>query len=157
MNSWLNNYENDLDEVIQDQIKLWDKKIFPNNESAAGRKFFLKKMESIRNGVKIRQLLSEFRSEWEMQIEKMKPKVGCFVATVTMGDYNHPTVLQLRNFRDSYLLQRNWGRIFTKFYYKWGQYPAHCISKRIIRRKISYYLIIKPLEIIVAKYKKRGY
>ena len=73
---------------------------------------------------------------------------GCFVATATMGDFNHPTVLFLRFFRDTYLLKKTWGKIFTKFYYKFGPYPAKLIRKNYFLRKISFYFIIKPLEII---------
>lgn len=70
---------------------------------------------------------------------------GCFIATATMGDYNHPVVIQLREFRDQYLLQRDWGRTFTKNYYKYGPYPANIISKSNMLKKLSYVLIVQPL------------
>jgi len=75
----------------------------------------------------------------------------CFIATATMGDYNHPTVLQLRFFRDAYLLQRNWGRIFTQLYYQWGPYPANVIKNSDVLKILSYYTIVKPLSFIASK------
>lgn len=94
------------------------------------------------------------KPDWE-EPKSSEPKSstgsGCFVATATMGDYNHPAVLQLRFFRDAYLLQRNWGRIFTRFYYKWGPYPANVIKKSDVLKKLSYYIIVKPLSFISSK------
>lgn len=43
---------------------------------------------------------------------------GCYIATMVYGDYDHPQVMVLRNFRDTFLSKRNWGRQFIKFYYK---------------------------------------
>ena len=76
---------------------------------------------------------------------------ACFVATATMGNYNHPTVLQLRFFRDTYLLKKYWGRIFTRLYYKWGPYPASLIKKSVALKTLSYYTIVKPLSYIASK------
>jgi len=76
---------------------------------------------------------------------------ACFIATATMGDYNHPSVMRLRFFRDAYLLQRNWGRIFTRLYYKWGPYPANAIKKSDMLKTLSYYTIVKPLSFIASK------
>lgn len=70
----------------------------------------------------------------------------CFIATATMGDYDHPTVMDLRNFRDNWIMQKKWGSNFVKFYYKYGQYPANFIARKNWRKKISYYLIVKPLH-----------
>jgi hypothetical protein len=76
---------------------------------------------------------------------------GCFIATATMGDYDHPVVLELREFRDQYLLERNWGKKFTECYYKFGPYPAKVISQSNLLKKISYIFIVKPLSFIVKK------
>ncbi len=78
-------------------------------------------------------------------------KSGCFIATATMGDYDHPAVLQLREFRDQYLLKRNWGKTFTKYYYKFGPYPAKVISRSNFLKKISYVFIVKPLSFIARR------
>lgn len=42
---------------------------------------------------------------------------GCYIATMAYGDYNHPQVIELRKFRDEYLLQSSCGRAFVKLYY----------------------------------------
>ena len=43
---------------------------------------------------------------------------GCFVATASYGDYNHPFVKILCLFRDKYLLTNHWGQHFVEWYYK---------------------------------------
>lgn len=43
---------------------------------------------------------------------------GCYIATMVYGDYDHPQVMVLRNFRDTYLAKREWGKRFIRFYYK---------------------------------------
>ena len=80
-------------------------------------------------------------------IKKVK-KSGCFIATATMGDMNHPTVLHLRKFRDLFLLKRSWGPSFVRYYYHYGPYPARIIAKSSIFKFASYLIIIKPLTII---------
>lgn len=42
---------------------------------------------------------------------------GCYIATMAYGDYDHPQVMVLRHFRDSYLSKREWGQKFINFYY----------------------------------------
>jgi hypothetical protein len=42
---------------------------------------------------------------------------GCYIATLAYGDYNHPKVIVLRNFRDNYLEMYYMGRLFIMFYY----------------------------------------
>lgn len=44
-------------------------------------------------------------------------KGGCYIATMAYGDYEHPQVIVLRQFRDSYLSKYEWGQKFIKFYY----------------------------------------
>ena len=83
---------------------------------------------------------------------KSSGKGGCFIATATMGDYNHPVVMQLREFRDQYLLERYWGKKFIKYYYKFGPYPAKVISNSNFLKKVSYIFIVKPLYFVVRKF-----
>ena len=123
------------------------------NEPIEIQKLAWKKMEA--QGVKS----SIIRNAYIKKIQKLEPDYNppsikggfCFIATATMGDYNHPTVLQLRFFRDTYLLQRKWGRIFTRLYYKWGPYPASLIKKSVALKTLSYYTIVKPLSYIASK------
>ena len=81
-------------------------------------------------------------------------KKPCFIATATMGDYNHPDVVELRMFRDNFLSKRVWGRVFTKIYYKLGPIPARAITKSTQLKQISYLLIVKPLSKFASKVKK---
>lgn len=42
---------------------------------------------------------------------------GCYIATMVYGDYDHPSVMVLRQFRDERLLTNYVGRVFVSFYY----------------------------------------
>jgi hypothetical protein len=58
------------------------------------------------------------------------PKSGpCFVATACYGDYDHPTVLVLRRFRDLTLMATPTGRWFVDTYYRWGPTLARFIDR----------------------------
>lgn len=72
----------------------------------------------------------------------------CFVATTTMGNVNHPTVVLLREFRDAWLLERKYGQIFIKSYYKVGPYLAMILNKCPYLKHISYMMIIRPAAYI---------
>ena len=45
---------------------------------------------------------------------------GCYIATMVYGDYEHPQVLVLREFRDNFLAHYLLGRVFIRFYYKYS-------------------------------------
>lgn len=45
---------------------------------------------------------------------------GCYIATMVYGDYEHPQVLVLRDFRDDFLAHFLLGKSFIKFYYKYS-------------------------------------
>ena len=45
---------------------------------------------------------------------------GCYIATMVYGDYEHPQVLVLREFRDNFLAKFLLGRLFIRFYYKYS-------------------------------------
>jgi len=76
---------------------------------------------------------------------------GCFIATAAMGDYDHPVVMDLRQFRDNWLLKRDWGVKFTNWYYTHGPKAANVIEKSIALKKITFFLIVKPLQFITKK------
>ena len=78
-------------------------------------------------------------------------KKGCFIATATMGNYDHPIVLDLRMFRDNWLLNRKWGIEFINWYYVHSPKAAKVIENDNFLKKISFYLLIKPLHFIVKK------
>jgi len=72
----------------------------------------------------------------------------CFIATATMGNYNHPMVIELSRFRDDWILKRFWGNRFVFFYYKYGSFVAIIIEKVPVLKKVSYFLIVKPLAVV---------
>jgi hypothetical protein len=45
------------------------------------------------------------------------PSSGCYIATMVYGDYNHPQVMILRQFRDEVLDKSALGKWFIKKYY----------------------------------------
>jgi hypothetical protein len=85
--------------------------------------------------------------------EKNEPKKGCFIATATMGDYDHPVVMDLRMFRDNWLLKRDWGVRFTNWYYTHGPKAAHIIEKSFFLRRLTFIFVVKPLQIITKNLK----
>jgi hypothetical protein len=80
------------------------------------------------------------------------PKSGCFIATAAMGDYDHPVVVDLRFFRDNWLLKRDWGVKFTKWYYQKGPIAANVIEKSTLLKKLTFVLIVKPLQVLTNKF-----
>jgi len=73
---------------------------------------------------------------------------GCFIATATMGDYDDPMVLELRKFRDNWILKRTWGKKFVELYYYYGFIASEYIASNLILRKLSFYFIVKPVYFI---------
>ena len=49
---------------------------------------------------------------------ELAPRKFCYVATCVYGSYDCPQVWQLRRYRDFYLDNHWWGRLFIKVYYK---------------------------------------
>ncbi|MCK8043771.1 hypothetical protein MSG37_02650 [Shewanella sp. 1CM18E] len=45
---------------------------------------------------------------------------GCYIATMAYGDYDHPQVLRLRQFRDQTLAKTKLGCTFIKVYYRYS-------------------------------------
>ncbi len=75
-------------------------------------------------------------------------KSGCFIATATMGSYDHPEVMKLRNFRDNWILEKKWGENFVTWYYHYGAIGAKYIEKSFLLKKVCYLLIVKPLVLL---------
>lgn len=69
----------------------------------------------------------------------------CFIATAAMDSYDHPKVLELRHFRDEWILRKSWGGKFVKFYYRYGPFAAKLIEKKFILKRLSYLFIVTPL------------
>ena len=72
----------------------------------------------------------------------------CFIATAALGSYDHSQVIELRHFRDQWILTKNWGAGFVKWYYHYGAIAAKFIEKSFTLRKLSYLFIVKPLVIL---------
>lgn len=96
-----------------------------HNDSVALKSFFETKMK-------------ELNPSWE-------PSKGCFIATATIGSYDHPEVMELRNFRDNWILEKKWGESFVTWYYHYGSVAAKSIEKSFVLKRICYLLIVKPL------------
>ena len=97
------------------------------------------------------RLNSKFNKLFNPSEEKKKSSGYCFIATAAMSSYDHPVVIDLRIFRDNWLLKRNWGIAFTKWYYIYGAKAAKHIEGSILLKKLAYILIVKPLHFFVKK------
>ena len=64
-----------------------------------------------------------------------KSQSGCFVATAVYGSYEHPSVMILRNFRDTRLATNVAGRLLISAYYRHGPRLAHAISPHPFTKK----------------------
>jgi hypothetical protein len=73
---------------------------------------------------------------------------GCFVATATMGDLNHPTVVLLQQFRDNWLLKCRGGQLLTRWYYLVGPYAAGLIRRSRILRFVVAAAVVRPCACI---------
>ena len=76
---------------------------------------------------------------------------GCYIATMVYGDYNHPQVLALREFRDGYLAKRVWGMRFIKYYYK---YSPRLVSKLKAYRLVN--IVIRKILDQFVEFLKRN-
>ena len=74
---------------------------------------------------------------------------GCFIATSVYGDYDHPIVFDLRQFRDNWLAKKNYGRKFIQWYYQKGPMLASWIDKTKTRKLFALAIIVKPLHFFV--------
>lgn len=90
-------------EQARDVINWLNKLVYPSNFE----KWYSGKISEFKH---IGQLYGLNPQYWD-------DKGGCYIATMAYGDYEHPQVIVLRQFRDSYLSKYVWGRMFIKFYY----------------------------------------
>lgn len=90
------------------------------------------------------------RDGWEHYLEDGNADGGfCFVATATYGNYDHPFVVILRNFRDSTLAHSSWGRSFISWYYANSPGLAAFIAEHESARFVSY-IALAPLVAFAA-------
>jgi len=76
------------------------------------------------------QMLSEKKTQYGRTEVRINKKGFCFVATACYGDYEHPMVRVLHNFRDEILSSNRTGRRFICWYYKNGPSVADYILAR---------------------------
>lgn len=99
-------------------------------------------------------LLKHWTANLPDKIKKEDDKGGCFIATACYGDYNHPNVLVLRQFRDNVLTKSSIGRAFISLYYKHSPALATKIEKRNNLKSIIRFTLIYPLVLLNSKNKK---
>lgn len=90
----------------------------------------------------IRQI-AEAHPDFEfLEVEKDS---RCFIATAAMGSPEHPDVIRLREFRNIYLIGNSFGKNLVELYYYMSPPLANIIATRKSLRKVTYFLIVKPL------------
>ena len=70
---------------------------------------------------------------------------GCYIATMAYGDYDHPQVIELRNFRDDVLLKTAFGRFLVIAYYfisprLVGVFKRHSKTNKLIRHCLDKFI-----------------
>ena len=75
-------------------------------------------------------------------ISTQKAKGGCYIATMAYGNYDHPQVMVLREFRDEVLSKSQFGKWFIKTYY---HYSPKMVEK-MKNKKVLNTLIRKGLN-----------
>jgi predicted RNA-binding Zn-ribbon protein involved in translation (DUF1610 family) len=95
--------------------------------------------------LKINEYVEKRKSlEPSYQPPTIQRKSGCFIVTATMGNFNHPYVILLREFRDRWLTKKTLGQIFVEKYYHYSPFFANVIRKRKKLRWISYAFVVEP-------------
>lgn len=78
---------------------------------------------------------------------------GCYVATCVYGSYDCPQVWVLRRYRDFYLDEHWWGRLFIKVYYKISPTIVRIFGKTKMFNIINRHILDKKID----KLYKKGY
>lgn len=92
--------------------------------------------------------LAKFPNGRHKQEAESKAK-ACYIATMVYGDYNHPQVVALREFRDN-TLQSSWlGRTFIKYYYRYSPKLVELLQNKTCINKV----IKKILDKFITLYK----
>ena len=108
--------------------------------------------DSILSIAKQYDALKGIKTEGNTSIDVNAPKsggnTGCFIATATYNDFNHPNVIQLRQFRDDILLHQWLGRVFIKAYYAISPTIATIIKNNEGLKKVSLALLNRIVKMI---------
>ncbi len=86
-------------------------------------------------------------------IPEEKEERGCFIATACYGDYDHPNVQVLRQFRDNVMSKSRVGKALISVYYKISPSIAKLIEKNNILKIVIRLILIYPLVKLTSKNK----
>ena len=75
---------------------------------------------------------------------------NCFIATLCYDDLNHSNLILLRNFRDKFLINNNFGKILVNTYYMISPKILVLLNKKSIFTLIIKKILIEPLANIIA-------
>jgi hypothetical protein len=72
---------------------------------------------------------------------------GCYIATMVYGDYDHPQVMILRQFRDNVLDKSSFGKWFIKMYYHYSpelveKLKDKTTTNNVIRKALNIFIKI---------------
>lgn len=67
----------------------------------------------------------------------LKDDMSCFIATAAQGSNLHPMVVDLRKFRNKFLLSSKWGRKVVRLYYQWSPPFARWIAGDETRQTVA--------------------
>lgn len=87
-------------------------------EDVTKAKSVMRSISSLDMSVQCRNYFNKNNATLNRIYNQINNSGGCYIATMVYGDYDHPQVMVLRNFRDTYLAKREWGKRFIRFYYK---------------------------------------
>lgn len=114
------------------------------------------KIEEIENNKRIQKENEEKikndiikKSEEEIKLrQREENSKNCFIVTTTMGDINHPVVVDFRRYRDEVLLNTYFGGLFINIYYRIGPVFSKVIKSNIFLFNISKKVILKIHKLI---------
>ena len=83
----------------------------------------------------------------EKEIIKSSKSNDCFIATMVYKDNNHRIIQLLRNYRDTKLHKKSWGKLFIHYYYKYSP----LIVKKLHNNKLAIYTFKFLIEKVFIK------
>jgi DNA polymerase-3 subunit epsilon len=93
----------------------------------------------------------KFNHDMDILKKRAAANKGCYIATMAYGDYNHPQVLILRNFRDEHLLNSKIGILFVDFYYWLSPKIVTICKNNIVVKNTSKRLLDFLIKYLIAK------
>lgn len=139
----INFFKSKFINICSDPKNNWDDIITRNQR--------LRKVQII-NNFKINLIKDKIINEFDIIISKSprNKKQGCYIATMAYGDYEHPKVMILRQFRDNFLDKTIFGKWFIKTYYNYSP----LLVEKLKNKKVVNSLIRKTLNQFIKLIKK---